>query len=148
MHFLFIGKVNKDIESEIKTLNKSRNKKITSIRNEFISDQDFSAYVEQSNVILITNKNAENSSGIVNHCLSNNKVVIAPNKGYYKEVFKDYKGVVFYDEHYSLSQAIRFASQNFEHLQEDAKTFDSYKFIVENSQDKFAEILLEGIIDP
>jgi glycosyltransferase involved in cell wall biosynthesis len=146
IHFLFIGKVNKDIETDIQMLNKTKHKQVTSIRNEFISDQDFSAYIEQSSVILITNKNAENSSGIVNHCLLNNKVVVAPNKGYYKEIFKDYKGVVSYDDKFSLSKAISFATNNFDQLQVDAKKFDNQKFITENSQDKFAKVLLDGIV--
>lgn len=145
MHFLFIGKTNADIDNDIDNWINSKFHNYSSIRNEFISDQDFTAYIKQSHVILITNKNAENSSGIVNHCLANNKVVIAPNKGYYKDIFKDYEAVILYDDHFSLSQAITYAFHNFNQLLNEAKKFNSEKFISENTSEKFAATLLNSI---
>ena len=144
MHFLFIGKTNADIDAEIDKWNTSKLKNHTSIRNEFISDEDFTAYIQQSNVVLITNRNAENSSGIVNHCLANNKVVIAPGKGYYKEIFKAYKGVALYGDKRSLSDTIMYTFQNYTSLQDEADQFNSEKFISENTDIKFAETLLSN----
>lgn len=144
-HFLFIGRVNKDTENELENIKNLKQEVNLSLRNEFVTDEDFTAYLEQSHVILITNKNVENSSGIVNHCLANNKVVIAPDKGYYKEVFKNYKAIVNYDENFTLAEAIEFSYHHYETLASKAQKFDSKEFVKENSPDKFSEILLKTL---
>lgn len=146
MHFLFIGKSNKDIEENIQQVKKSAIISYLSIRDEFISEEDFTAYIEQSNVVLMTNKNTENSSGIVNHCIVSNKVVIAPNKGYFKETLQAYQGAVLYDEKCTLTQAIVKAYQMYPILEEQAKQFDKETYINENSADIFAETVLQEFI--
>lgn len=144
-HLLLVGKVNRDTNLENDKVKKLKNEKALSIRDEFVADDDFSAYMEQSHVVLIANKNIENSSGIVNHCLANNKVVIAPDKGFYKEAFKNYKAIVNYNESFSLKDAMVFALDNFDGLSDEAQKFDNKSFIEENSVDTFSETLLNHL---
>lgn len=145
-HLLLIGKVNRDTNLENDKVKKLKNEKALSIRDEFVSDSDFSAYMEQSHVVLIANKNIENSSGIVNHCLANNKVVIAPDKGFYKEAFKNYKAIVNYNASFSLKDAMVYALDNFEGLSDEAQKFDNKSFIEENSVEVFSTTLLKDLI--
>jgi len=145
VHLLLIGKVNKDTDLNTDKVNQLKEQNKISIRNDFVPDDDFSAYMKQSNVVLITNKNVENSSGIVNHCLANNKVVIAPDKGFYKEAFSDYKAVVHFKPNFSLKKAMSYALANFENLQTKANTYDSQAYIKANSADRFSKTLLNHL---
>ena|GEM_PF-2016714 len=145
VHLLLIGKVNRDTDLTTAKVHQLKEQNRISIRNDFVPDDDFSAYMQQSDVVLITNKNVENSSGIVNHCLANNKVVIAPDKGFYKEAFKGYKGIVNYNDSFSLKHAIIHAINTIDKLKIEAQHFDSKAFIKANSAHKFSETLLKHL---
>ncbi len=145
VHLLLIGKVNKDTDLNTDKVNQLKEQNRISIRNDFVPDDDFSAYMQQSNVVLITNKNVENSSGIVNHCLANNKVVIAPDKGFYKEAFSAYKAVVHFNPNFSLKKAMSYALANFENLQAKADAYDSQAYIKANSAQLFSKTLLNHL---
>jgi len=140
--FLFIGKMLKDLKADFKDLTMGLNADTLKVREGFISDANFMAYIKQTDVVLIANRNVLATSGIVNHCMANNKVVIAPNKGYFKEAFSNYKGAVLYDEHFDLQEAIRYTIQHVNQLQQYASKFNSTTFIQQNSGKVFANTLM------
>ena len=142
--FLFVGKMLKELKDNFKELTQGLDEAIIKTNEGFISDQDFMAYIKQTDVVLIANKNVFSTSGIVNHCLSNNKVVIAPNKGYFKEKFSDYKGAILYDENLKLDKAIIYSTENILNLKHEAASFNSFIYKKENSASKFSEMLLEN----
>jgi glycosyltransferase involved in cell wall biosynthesis len=142
-HFLFVGTINKDTKTEFAKMANSGIENKISTRDEFITENDFTSYILQSHVVIIANKNVENSSGIVCHCLANNKVVIAPNNGFFKEVLEDYGAAILFDVNFTLKDAIEKAFMDFNSLQ--STEFDTDSYIKNNSSEKYAETLLQSL---
>jgi glycosyltransferase involved in cell wall biosynthesis len=142
--FLFVGKMLKDLKSNFNQLTKTISPHNLKIKEGFVTNDDLMAYVEQVDVILIANKNVLATSGIVNHVLSHNKVVIAPDKGYFKEVFSDYEAALLFNDKFSLMDAIIYATDNIKTLKDKAILFDSQQHIKINSGEVFSDTLLNA----
>src|SRR5690606_36701620 len=85
-------------------------------RNEVVNDGDFSAYMDQSDIVLIANKNAEASSGIINHVLARRKLVIAPEKGYFLEKLAVYNPNGLYSAQKPLKMILETCIDNIDEL--------------------------------
>ena len=76
------------------------------LRGEFVNDEDFSAYMDQSDLVVVANKNTEASSGIVNHVIYRGKRVVAPKSGFFKMLLEKYPNAVLYSSEFPLGDAI------------------------------------------
>ena len=142
---LFVGKIGDELQREIHKFNENFKEQAIFYSKGFISETDFSAYIEQANFVLIANKNIESSSGIVNHCLIRNKNIIAPNNGYFKKALKKYPNKILYENpeeiHKSLILSETFKVGN----KKNAYSFDNKAYLEQNSPEKFCKILFRNI---
>jgi hypothetical protein len=136
VNILFVGRMSADLVVRIQNFNSVNLKNNIIVRNEFISEEDFSAYLNQSDVVLIANKNVEASSGILNHSLVRKKIIIAPELGFYKTMLKDYFGACMYNQNFPLEKAIMKARQ-ITSSNEMKNDFDEVAFYKLNSPEEF-----------
>ncbi len=139
---LFVGKMKANLVQKIESINSLFGKEVIIKRNEFITEEDFSAYLNQSDCILIANRNVEASSGILNHSLMRKKIVIAPNQGFYRSMLKDYDSAYLFDESCALETALK-NSMEFKFSKETKNYFDEVKFYEKNSPKRFFNILMK-----
>jgi len=139
-HFLIVGRISDDLKKLISANNIS-NKNI-SIRDKFVSNDDFTAYFEQCDLVLIANRNIEASSGIVNHCLAKKKVVVAPKLGYFLESLSNYKGAILFDKDLPFESAVEKAINEIKEFKDSAESFDVASYINNNSGDSFSNQIL------
>ena len=139
---LFVGYMDENLIDSINQVNNVFGKDVVGIRNEFLSENDFAAYLDQCQCILIANKNVESSSGILNHSLSRTKNIIAPGFGFYKNQLNNYKGCLLFNEYMALEMAMVIMKNDFMEIT-DSNKFDSLKYYEANSPNRFFEILLQ-----
>ncbi|WP_269527006.1 glycosyltransferase [Coraliomargarita parva] len=139
--FLFIGRLDAELQRQVCLLNKKVGFDLVLTRSEFITDADFSAYMQQADVLLVANRNVESSSGILNHCLARCKVVIAPNAMYYSERLSSYGGALLFSDEVQLARCIEKALGGGSEYKARASAFDSKVFREEYSVLRFVETI-------
>lgn len=137
MRFLLVGKMNSKLIEYIYKVNLIIDEPVIIFRNEYVIEKDFAAYLEQSHVVVIVNKNIETSSGIVNHCLYRKKIMISPGFGYFKKKLDNYKGVAFFRDVSSLTTCLIQVFNNYSKFEMAANMFDNSEFIYLNSPEEF-----------
>jgi len=141
-HILFVGKMEAELFQQAHEINTKTN--IITCRNEFVDEETFSAYLEQADCLLVTNKNVEASSGILNHALARKKLIIAREGGYYKKLLNNYKGVSFFNSIESLAESMQFVDKEKSKMIQNIN-FDTDLFIKKNSPQQFFNIINQSL---
>lgn len=105
-YFLLVGKSTEVVAQKMAMLENIVSQSNYNFRNEYVKDCEFISYIKQSDMVLITNNNVETSSGILNHSVFNNKIILAPGKGYFLERLSNYKYSALYSKKNEILELI------------------------------------------
>lgn len=111
--FIFVGEIAKDFkqlfQKRLKEIVKKNNKISIIIDDRILEIKELRSIINASDFIVLPYKNYNSSSGIINHSIELNKIIIGPQRGYLGKLLKEYNKSICCDNQF-LSQALNLST--------------------------------------